>query len=58
MHIALGSPDHSPQYWSQPPVFYVQDGPSEGEGQRTLEQAVFTQGTVSPAYVTEIYLLV
>lgn len=32
------------------------DGPSEGEGQRALEQAVFTQ--VSPAYVTEICLLV
>lgn len=34
------------------------DGRSEGEGQMALEQAVFTWGTVYPAYVTKLCLLV
>lgn len=49
-----------PRYWSQSPssVCKEADGRSEGEGQTALEQAVFTRGTVYPAYVTEICLLV
>lgn len=49
-----------PRYWSQSPssVCKEADGQSEGEGQTALEQAVFTRGTVYPAYVTEICLLV
>lgn len=60
MHMTLGpkSWTHSIGHNLPSSVCKKADGLSEGEGQRALEQAVFTRGTVSPACVAEVCLLV